>query len=173
MNIKSYIREVPDWPIEGVSFKDITTLLQDSNALKYVIDKMTEPFLNKKIDKVVAIESRGFLLATPIAYKIGCGISLVRKKDKLPFKTIKESYKKEYGFDMLIMHQDTIVKDEKILIIDDIIATGGTIETTIKLVKRLGGKVVGISSIVDLPFLGGSKKLKKYHLHYLVSYDEE
>jgi len=173
MNIKSYIREVPDWPIEGVSFKDITTLLQDSNALKYVIDKMTEPFLNKKIDKVVAIESRGFLLATPIAYKIGCGISLVRKKDKLPFKTIKESYKKEYGFDMLTMHQDTIVKDEKILIIDDIIATGGTIETTIKLVKRLGGKVVGISSIVDLPFLGGSKKLKKYHLHYLVSYDEE
>jgi len=173
MNIKSYIREVPDWPIEGVSFKDITTLLQDSNAFKYVIDKMTEPFSNKKIDKVVAIESRGFLLATPIAYKIGCGISLVRKKDKLPFKTIKESYKKEYGFDMLIMHQDTIVKDEKILIIDDIIATGGTIETTIKLIKRLGGKVVGISSIVDLPFLGGSKKLKKYHLHYLVSYDEE
>src|SRR3989339_2231344 len=173
MNIKSYIREVPDWPIEGVSFKVTTTLLQDSNAFKYVIDKMTEPFSNKKIDKVVAIESRGFLLATPIAYKIGCGISLVRKKDKLPFKTIKESYKKEYGFDMLIMHQDTIVKDEKILIIDDIIATGGTIETTIKLIKRLGGKVVGISSIVDLPFLGGSKKLKKYHLHYLVSYDEE
>lgn len=173
MNIKSYIREVPDWPIKGVNFKDITTLLQDSNAFKYVINKMTRPFSNKKIDKVVAIESRGFLLATPIAYKIGCGVSLVRKKNKLPFKTIEESYKKEYGPDILTMNQDTIAKDEKILIIDDIIATGGTIETTIKLVKRLGGKVVGISSIVDLPFLGGSKKLKKYHLHYLVSYDEE
>ena len=173
MNIKSYIREVPDWPIKGVNFKDITTLLQDSKTFKYVIDKMIEPFLNKKIDKVVAVDARGFLLATPIAYKIGCGVCLVRKKGKLPFKTIEKSYKKEYGFDVLTMHQDTIVKGEKILIIDDIIATGGTIETTIKLVKRLGGKVVGISSIVDLPFLGGSKKLKKYHLHYLVSYDKE
>ncbi|EKE14779.1 MAG: hypothetical protein ACD_12C00309G0005 [uncultured bacterium] len=173
MNIKSYIREVPDWPIEGVSFKDITTLLQNSKAFKYVIDKMIEPFSNKKIDKVVAIESRGFLLATPIAYKIGCGVSLVRKKGKLPFKTIEKSYKKEYGFDVLTMHQDTIVKGDKVLIIDDIIATGGTIETTIKLVRRLGGKIVGISSIIDLPFLGGSKKLKKYNLHYLISYDEE
>lgn len=173
MNIKSYIREVPNWPIKGVSFKDITTLIQNSKAFKYVIDKMTEPFLNKKIDKVVAIDARGFLLATPIAYKIGSGVCLVRKKGKLPFKIIEESYKKEYGFDVLTMHQDTIVKGEKILIIDDIIATGGTIETTIKLVKRLGGRVVGISSIIDLPFLGGSKKLKKYNLHYLISYDEE
>ena len=121
----------------------------------------------------MAIDARGFLLATPIAYKIGCGVCLIRKKGKLPFKTIEKSYKKEYGFDVLTMHQDTIVKGEKILIVDDLIATGGTIETTVKLVKKLGGEVVGISLIIDLPFLGGSKKLKKYKLNWLVSYDKE
>lgn len=173
MNIKSFIREVPDWPIKGVNFKDITTLLQDYKLFKYVVEEMIEPFKKIKIDKVVAIDARGFLLATPIAYKIGCGVSLVRKEGKLPYKTIKENYQKEYGLDVLTMHEDTIRKREKVLVVDDILATGGTVEATIKLIERLGGKVVGASFIVDLPFLGGSKKLKKYKLNCLVSYDEE
>lgn len=173
MNIKSFIREVPNWPIKGVNFKDITTLLQDSRLFKYVVDKMIEPFKKVKIDKVVAIDARGFLLATPIAYKIGCGVSLVRKNGKLPYKTIKENYQKEYGVDVLTMHKDTIKKGERILVVDDILATGGTVEAAIKLVERLGGKVIGVSFIVDLPFLGGSKKLAKYKLNYLVSYDQE
>ena len=171
MNIKSYIREVPDWPVKGVSFKDITTLLQEAKVFKYVIDEMTEPFLNKKIDKVVAIDARGFLLATPIAYKIGAGISLVRKSGKLPFETIEEEYKKEYGTDTLAIHTDTIKKGDNVLIVDDILATGGTIEATIKLIKKLGGEIEGITFIADLPFLGGSKKLANYNLKWLVSYD--
>jgi len=173
MNLKSKIREVPNWPIEGVSFKDITTLLQDGKTFRYVIKKLAEPFLKEKIDKVVAIDARGFLLASPVAYKIGCGVSLVRKKGKLPYKTIEEKYDKEYGPDVLTIHEDTINKGDRVLIVDDLIATGGTIEATIKLVERLGGEIVGISYIIDLPFLGGSKKLSKYKFNKLISYDSE
>jgi len=172
-NLKSYIREVQDWPVKGVNFKDITTILQDREAFRYVIDEMTKPFLNEKIDKVVGIDARGFLLATPIAYKLNSGVSLVRKEGKLPSKTIKENYQKEYGFDILTMHEDTIKKGERVLIVDDLLATGGTMEATTKLVERLGGEILGISFIVDLPFLGGSKKLSNYNLNWLVSYDSE
>lgn len=173
MDLKLKIREVPNWPVEGVNFKDITTLLQNFEVFKYVIDKMSEPFLNKKIDKVVAIDARGFLLATPVAYKIKSGVCLVRKKGKLPFKTIEECYQKEYGPDILTIHEDTIKKGEKVLIIDDILATGGTVEATIKLIERLGGEIAGISFVVNLPFLGGSKKLNNYNLNWLVDYDSE
>lgn len=173
MDLKSKIREVPDWPIKGVSFKDITTLLQDGKTFQYVINKLTEPFSKEKIDKVIAIDARGFLLATPIAYKIGCGVSLVRKKGKLPYKTIEEKYDKEYGPDILSIHKDTIKSGERVLIVDDLLATGGTIEATVKLIERLGGKIIGICFIIDLPFLGGSKKLNKYKLNWLVSYDSE
>lgn len=173
MDLKSKIREVPDWPIKGVNFKDITTLLQDGKTFRYVINKLIKPFLKQKIDKIIAIDARGFLLASPMAYKLGCGVSLVRKKGKLPYETIEEKYDKEYGPDVLTMHKDTIKKGEKVLIVDDLLATGGTIEATVKLVERLGGKIVGISFIVDLPFLGGSKKLSKYKLNWLVSYDAE
>ena len=173
MDLKSKIREIPDWPIKGVNFKDITTLLQDGKTFRYVINNLVKPFAKKKIDKVVAIDARGFLLASPVAYKLGCGVSLVRKKGKLPSKTIEEKYDKEYGPDVLTIHEDTIKKGEKVLIVDDLLATGGTIEATIKLVERLGGKIVGICFIIDLPFLGGSKKLDKYKLNWLVSYDSE
>jgi len=173
MNLKSKIREVPNWPIKGVNFKDITTLLQDKKVFKYVVDEMAKPFKDKKIDKVVAIDARGFLLATPIAYKIGAGVSLVRKKGKLPYKTIQATYQKEYGPDTVTMHNDTIKPGEKVLIVDDLLATGGTLEASIKLVEKLKGKIIGISFIVDLPFLKGSEKLKKYNLHYLVSYEKE
>ena len=173
MNIKSHIREVPDWPIRGVNFKDITTLLQNPKIFHLVIDGLIQPFENTKIDKIVAVDARGFLLATPVAYKIGCGVCLVRKKGKLPYRTIEETYEKEYGPDTLTMHEDTIKKGERVLIVDDLLATGGTVAATIRLVERLGGKIVGCSFIIDLPFLGGHKKLEKYHLHFLTSYDSE
>jgi len=173
MDIKPFIREVPDWPIKGVNFKDITTLLLDHKLLKYAVDEMIKPFNDMKIDKIVAIDARGFLLATPIAYNIGCGVSLVRKEGKLPYKTIQESYQKEYGVDVLTMHEDSIQKGEKVLVVDDLLATGGTVEATIKMIERLGGIVIGASFIVDLPFLGGSAKLSKYKLNCLVSYDGE
>lgn len=173
MDLKAKIREIPDWPKKGVSFKDITTLLQDGKTFKYVIDKLIEPFLGERIDKVVAIDARGFLVASPIAYKIDCGVCLVRKKGKLPYKTLEENYEKEYGPDILAIHKDTIKKSEKILIVDDLLATGGTIMAAAKLVEKLGGEIIGISCIIDLPFLGGSKKLKKYKLNCLVSYEKE
>jgi len=173
MDLKQYIREIPNWPIKGVRFYDFTTLLQDKDGLKYVVDELCRPYKGKKIDKIVAIDARGFLLATPIAYKLGAGVCLVRKKGKLPYKTVKASYRKEYGLDTLIMHKDTIKSGEKVLIVDDLIATGGTMQATIKLVEKLGGNILGIVFIIDLPFLGGSKKFKKYKLHYLVSYESE
>jgi adenine phosphoribosyltransferase len=148
-------------------------LLEDHDLLKYVVDAMIEPFSDMHIDKIVAIDARGFLLGTPMAYNIGCGVSLVRKEGKLPYKTIKETYEKEYGVDVLTMHEDTIKKGENVLIVDDLLATGGTVEAAVRMVERLGGNVVGASFIVDLPFLGGSEKLSKYKLHYLVSYDGE
>ena len=171
--LKLFIREVPDWPVKGMTFYDITTLLQSPKLFKFIVDAMFDPFKDMKIDKVVAIEARGFLLGAPIAYKIGCGVSLVRKEGKLPYKTIKESYEKEYGLDVLAMHEDTIKRGEKVLVVDDLIATGGTLKATAKMVERLGGEVVGVTAIVDLPFLGGSKKLSEYKLNCLVSYDEE
>ncbi|MEK7512358.1 MAG: adenine phosphoribosyltransferase [Patescibacteria group bacterium] len=173
MNLKSKIREVPDWPIKGVNFKDITTLLEDAETFKYVIDEMVRPFAGEKIDKVVVLDARGFLLGTPIDYNIGAGVCLVRKKGKLPYKTIEATYKKEYGPDTVAMHEDTIRPGERILIVDDLLATGGTLGAAVELVEKLNGQIVGISLIVDLPFLGGSSRFKEYNLRYLVSYDKE
>lgn len=173
MNLKSKIREIPDWPIKGVNFKDVTTLFENKDTFKYIVDKLTTPFVGKNIDKVVAIDARGFLLATPMAYKLDAGVCLVRKKGKLPYKIIKQTYQKEYGHDILTIHKDTIKPGEQVLVVDDLLATGGTMMATIKLVEKLGGKVVGVAFIIDLPFLGGSQKLKKYKLHYLVSYESE
>lgn len=173
MHLKIKIREIPDWPVKGVSFKDITTLLQDGKVFRQVIDEMLRPYKTVKIDKVVAIDARGFLLASPIAYKLGCGVCLVRKQGKLPYKTIKQTYQKEYGPDTITMHKDTISRGENVLIVDDLVATGGTMMAAIHLVEKLGGKIIGISLIIDLPYLGGSKKLSKYKLSWLVRYDSE
>lgn len=173
INLKDFIREVPDWPCKGVSFKDITTVLENRDAFRYTIDKMTEPFLDQKIDKIVAIDARGFLFGAAMAYKLDCGVSLVRKQGKLPNNIISEKSKKEYGEDILEMHEDTIKEGERVLIVDDILATGGTIEAVAKLVKRMGGNIVGMSFMVNLPFLGGSKKLSQYNPKWLVEYDSE
>jgi len=173
MDLKSKIREIPDWPIKGVNFKDITTLLEDKDVFREVIDRMCKQFEGEKIDKLVAIDARGFLLASAMAYKMKTGLCIVRKKGKLPAQEIEESYQKEYGLDTLTMHRDTIKKGERVVIVDDLLATGGTMLATIKLVEKLGGIIVGVSLIIDLPFLGGSKKIKKYHPKWLVSYASE
>ncbi len=173
MDLKKHIREVPNWPINGVNFKDITTILQDPITFKYTIDEMIKPYIGQKIDKIVAIDARGFLFATPMAYQLNSGVSLVRKKGKLPSITIEEEYQKEYGPDILTMHQDAILPGEKVVVVDDILATGGTMEASINMIEKLGGEVVGCSFVIDLPFLGGSEKLKKYPLNFLVSYDSE
>ena len=173
MNLKEKIREVPDWPKPGVNFKDITTLLEDKEVFKYVVDKLCEPYQNKEIDKIVAIDARGFILASAIAYNLNVGVSLVRKKGKLPYKTKSREYTLEYASEIIEMHEDTIKAGEKVVIVDDLVATGGTILATCELVEEFGGEIIGISFIIDLPFLGGSEKIKKYNLNYLVSYDSE
>jgi len=174
MNFKKYIREVPNWPKFGVNFKDITTLLENKEVFKSVIDELCLPYKNKKIDKVVGIDARGFLLAGVVAYKLGAGISIVRKKGKLPYKTKAKNYELEYASATIEMHEDTIKQGERVIIIDDLVATGGTILATIDLIKEMGGEIVGVSVIIDLPFLGGSEKIKnKYDFNCLINYNTE
>ncbi|MEK9170136.1 MAG: adenine phosphoribosyltransferase [Patescibacteria group bacterium] len=174
-NLKNKIREVPDWPKKGVNFKDITTLLQDKTAFKKTIDLIAEFFADEKVDKVVGIDARGFLIAAPLAYKLNAGLAIVRKPGKLPFSTIEQEYTLEYGKDILQMHTDAILSGEKVILADDLIATGGTAGATCDIIEKLEGKVVGIAFVIDLPFLGGSEKLRKkgYKVKSLISYDSE
>lgn len=170
MNLKSKIREISDWPKKGVGFKDITPLLEDPKALKFVIDKLAASYQNEKIDKVVGIDARGFLLASAVAYKLGAGLSIVRKKGKLPHKTISKKYALEYASNELEIHKDTIKPGERVIVVDDVLATGGTMEATTHMIEKLGGKIVGISFLIDLTFLNGKEKLKKYNINSLVGY---
>jgi len=170
MDLDQFIRKVPNWPKEGILFYDVTTLFENKEVFAYLVQELIKPFATQKVDKVVGIDARGFVLAGVVGYRLGAGVSLVRKKGKLPHKTIQESYTLEYDSETIEMHEDTLRKGEKILIIDDLIATGGTLQAAAKLVERLGGKIVGIAVVVDLPFLGGSAKLKKYKVHSLISY---
>jgi len=173
MDLKQHIREVSDWPKLGIRFYDITTLLENAEALKYSIDKLAEPFKSQKIDKVVGIDARGFLLASAVAYILGSGVSLVRKKGKLPYKTIFRDYTLEYASNTVEMHEDTIKPGEKAILIDDLIATGGTACAAVELIEQMGGEIVGIGFLVDLPFLGGIEKLEKYKPFSLVQYYSE
>ncbi len=173
MDIKSKIRTVPHWPIEGVMFRDITTLLQDGEAFKHVCDKLYDRYKNRNIKKVVAIDARGFIFGAVLAYKLGIGFVPVRKKGKLPHKTISEEYTLEYGKNTVEMHEDAVSKGEKCVIIDDLIATGGTISAAIKLVERLGGIVEEVAFIIDLPDLKGKEKLKGYKVFTMVEFEGE
>lgn len=150
MDLIKAIRNVPNWPKEGIQFKDITTLCKDPVAFKYSIDQLVSKFKDKGITKVCGIESRGFVFGPVIAYLIGAGFVLIRKPGKLPAETISESYELEYGTDSIEMHVDAIEKGEKVLIIDDLLATGGTAEASIKLVEKAGGDVVAIAFIIEL-----------------------
>ena len=158
-DLKSLIRTIPDYPKAGIMFRDVTTLLGDANGFRAAIEQMTAPYRAAGVQGVAGIEARGFILGGAIADKLGCGFVPFRKKGKLPWKTIGQEYTLEYGVDIIEMHEDAIDKGERILIVDDLIATGGTAEAAVKLVKRSGGVIVGATFIIDLPELGGMKKL--------------
>lgn len=170
MNLKKYIREIPDWPRKGVNFKDITPLLANPEAFKQTINLLARPYQKQKPDIVVGIDARGFLLAAPVALKLGAGLAIVRKKGKLPHRTIFRRYKLEYGINEIEMHRDSIKKGNKVLIVDDVLATGGTMFASARLIEKLGGKIIGISFLIDLTFLGGNKKLKKYFMQTIIKY---
>lgn len=169
--IKSNIREIPDWPEKGVSFKDITPLLQDKDIFSKLIDELAKPYIGKKIDKIVGIDARGFILAAGLAYKLKTGLAIVRKKGKLPFKTISKKYSLEYASNILEMHEDSILPGEKVVIADDVLATGGTMKATIDLVKKLKGKIIGIDFLIELDYLNGRKKIKGHKIRSLAKYD--
>lgn len=173
MDLKELIREVPDFPKPGISFKDITTLLKNGEALKYVTDQFASYFQSAKPDLVVGAESRGFIFGAPLAYKMETGFVLVRKPGKLPAATKKVTYKLEYGEDSLEIHTDAIKPGQKVLIVDDLLATGGTISATAELVKGLGGIIVGFAFIIELDPLKGREKLAGYDVLSLVHYDDE
>ncbi len=170
MDLKSKIRDIKDFPKEGIIFKDITTVLKDKEAFRYCIDKMAEQFENKDVDIIVGPEARGFLVGAPIAYKIGAGFVPVRKPGKLPAETISYEYELEYGTDSLEIHKDSIEPGTKVVIVDDLLATGGTILSTIKLIEQLGGEIVGVSFFIELEFLNGRDVLKGYDISSLVKF---
>ncbi|HAH11325.1 MAG TPA: adenine phosphoribosyltransferase [Alphaproteobacteria bacterium] len=161
MNIKDYIRTIPDYPKPGIMFRDVTTLLGHARAFRTTVDMLVQPYAGTRIDKVAGIEARGFILAGAVAHQLSVGFVPVRKKGKLPWKTVGQAYDLEYGTDTIEVHEDAVARGENVLIVDDLIATGGTAEAAVKLVERVGGTVVGCSFIIDLPELGGAKKLER------------
>ena len=170
--IKSKIREIPDWPKKGVNFKDITPLIEDGRIFKKIIDSLAKPYLNKKIGKIVGIDARGFLLAAALAYKLKTGMVIIRKEGKLPSKTVSRKYALEYGSNTIEMHKDSILPGERVILVDDVLATGGTMKATIDLVKKLKGRIIGIDFLIELSFLKGKAKLKGYNTRSLVKYDK-
>ena len=173
MEIRDKIRNVPNFPIEGIQFKDITTLLMDGEAFRQSVDQLHENFKDQKIDKIAAIESRGFIFGSALAYKLGIGHVPIRKPGKLPAETISEEYKLEYGTDKMEIHVDAITKGEKVLLVDDLLATGGTAAASCNLVEKLGGEVIGLAFLIELDFLKGRNKLKDYNIKSLIVYNEE
>jgi len=171
--IKKCIRTIPHFPKQGVMFRDITTLLQNPKVFKKACDAFYERYKDKNIDVVVAVESRGFIFGAVLAYLLGASFVPVRKPGKLPYKTIKEEYALEYGKDAVEIHADAIKRGQRVLIVDDLVATGGTVAATIKLVERLGGKVIECGFVVELPELKGRDKLKGYNVFNLVDFEGE
>ncbi len=168
--IAKRIRDIPDFPKEGIIFKDITPILSDIEAFRIAIKEMATPFIGQKIDVVVGIESRGFIFGAPIADILNCSFVPVRKPGKLPSKTKSISYELEYGSDSLEIHEDAIDSGQNILIVDDLLATGGTAEATCRLISKLEGNIVGFTVLIELEFLEGRNKLKQYNVHSLVKY---
>lgn len=171
MNLDIIIRDVPDFPKKGIIFKDITTLLQDGEAFRMASNRMLKRYLDDKIDKVVGIEARGFIFGGVMAYKLGCGFVPARKPGKLPFSTIREEYTLEYGSNSLEIHDDSIASGDRVLIVDDLLATGGTALAAARLAEKLGGEVAGIEFLIELGFLRGREKLLKYPVHSLITYE--
>lgn len=169
--LKARIREIKDFPTEGVLFKDITTLLKDGPAFKYVVNQLALQYIQSAVELVVGIESRGFIFAGAVAYELGAGFVPVRKLGKLPGKTIEVEYELEYGRDALAIHEDAIRPGQRVLAVDDLLATGGTMSATLRLIAQLGGHLVGVAFLIELGFLHGREKLKSYPLHSLIVYD--
>jgi adenine phosphoribosyltransferase len=170
MDLKKFIRETPDWPQKGVNFKDITPLLLDPKAFRYAINQMARLFTKKKIDVVVGIDARGFILASAIAYKLKTGLAIIRKEGKLLWKTLKKKYTLEYASNAIEMHKDAIRPRQRVLLVDDVLATGGTMKAAVDIVKKMKGKIVGISFLSILSFLNGERKLKGFKVHSLIKY---
>jgi adenine phosphoribosyltransferase len=170
LDLKKYIRSIPDFPKKGILFRDITTLLKQKKIFKKAIDLLAEHFKDKKIDYVVAVESRGFILGGALAYKLGAGFIPVRKKGKLPYKTVSTTYELEYGTDTLEMHQDALSKNAKVLILDDLLATGGTARAVAELVEKFRAKIIGIAFLIELVDLKGREKLKDYPVFSLIKF---
>lgn len=168
--LKGHIRDVADFPSAGIVYRDITPLLGDGNALRFTVDALADAFAGRRIDKVVGVEARGFILGAPVAIRLGAGFVPVRKAGKLPWRTASEEYALEYGFDRLEMHSDAVVAGEEVLIVDDVIATGGTAQATVRLIEALGATVAGLAFAVELRFLAGREKLEGYDIVSLVTY---
>jgi adenine phosphoribosyltransferase len=159
MTIKSKIRTIKNYPIDGVMFRDITTLLDDAEGFKEVVDEFFKRYKDLKIDKIVAIEARGFIIGAPLAYLLNVGLVLIRKPGKLPSKTLQQEYKLEYGIDKIEIHTDAIKKGERVLIVDDLIATGGTVETAVRLLEKMEAEILECCFVIDLPDIGGRERL--------------
>jgi adenine phosphoribosyltransferase len=172
-NIKKSIRNIPDFPRKGIGFKDITTLLKDGDLFAEAIDYMYDHYRDKKIDLITAIESRGFIFGAALAYKLNIGFIPIRKAGKLPGETISESYQLEYGTDSLEIHKDAIKPGNKVLLVDDLLATGGSAKAACNMIERLNGIITGIVFLIELSFLHGREKLKKYDIHTLINFDSE
>ena len=169
--LRSKIRDIKDFPTEGILFKDITTLLKDPKAFKCVLDELATRYIQSGVEVVVGVESRGFIFGGALAHELGAGFVPVRKLGKLPAKTIEVEYELEYGRDALAMHEDAIGTGQRVLIVDDLLATGGTMAATLRLVERLDGKVVGAAFLIELGFLAGRERLKGYALESLITYE--
>jgi adenine phosphoribosyltransferase len=169
--LKEHIRDIPDFPKPGVGFKDITPLLAHADAFRFTIDALAAAFADRQVDKVLGVEARGFITAAPAAYRFGAGFVPVRKAGRLPWQIEKEEYALEYGTDLLEIHRDAIAPGERAVILDDVLATGGTAAATIRLVEKLGGVVVGLGFIIELAFLGGREKLGAHEAVSLITYD--
>lgn len=168
--IKQFIRDIPDFPKPGILFRDITPLIADARGLAAVVDQIAEPWLGK-VDQVLGIESRGFIVGAPVAYRLGVGLTIARKPGKLPFRTVDETYELEYGTASLQMHEDGLRERSRTLIVDDLLATGGTAMAAVRLVQRLGGEVVGCAFVIELKALGGRQRLAPIKCGSLIEYD--
>ncbi len=171
MDLKKYVRSIPDFPQKGILFRDITPLLADSKAFNYTIEQIADFFKDRDIDKVAGIEARGFIIGAPVAAQLGVGFIPIRKPGKLPFEIVRKEYQLEYGMSILEMHKDAIKKGERVLMIDDLLATGGTASAASKLVESVGGIIIGWGFVIILKDLKGEKKLKKYPVFSLINFD--
>src|SRR3989442_7187023 len=164
MNIKDAIRTIPDYPKPGIMFRDITTLLGNPRAFRRAVDELVQPYAGLKIDKVAGMEARGFILGGAVAHQVSAGFVPIRKKGKLPHKRVSIAYSLEYGIDEMEMHEDAIVKGERVILVDDLIATGGTAHVAVKLLRQMGANVLAACFVIDLPELGGAAKLRKLNV---------